>query len=110
MGNKTDLEAQRRTDSVSRAKEVAKQQNLPYFEVSAKSGEGINEMFSEVTDKLLTCPTPSSSAASVVQSLPKQETQEMIQAPVRPPAQPQPDKIKLQPVDNKPKANTRLCC
>lgn len=74
VGNKMDLEGQRRADSVARAKDVAKQQNIPYFEVSAKSGEGINEMFSEVTDKLLTCQTgvnPSSTQTSI-SSLPKQ--------------------------------------
>jgi GTPase SAR1 family protein len=31
VGNKTDLEPQRRTDSVSRVKDVAKQQNIPYY-------------------------------------------------------------------------------
>lgn len=97
VGNKTDLEPQRRHDSVTRAKDVAKQQNIPYFEVSAKSGDGINELFTEVTDKLLTCQITPSSTPNPSQPLPKQDKQEMVVAPVQPPTTAPSSKIKLSP-------------
>jgi len=45
MGNKKDLPEGQRTTSRDEAAEYAKSVNLPYYEVSAKTGEGIDEAF-----------------------------------------------------------------
>lgn len=64
VGNKIDLDQQRRADSITRVQEVANQQGITYREVSAKSAEGINELFTEITTKLLNVSSePSSTSA-----------------------------------------------
>ena len=52
VGNKVDLE-EMRVISKEEAEEYAKENNMQYFEVSAKTGEGIKELFDEATSKVV---------------------------------------------------------
>ena len=52
-GNKADLE-DRRQVTKEMLENFSKQYNLNYFEISAKSGEGINEIFNFLVKQLLT--------------------------------------------------------
>ena len=47
IGNKNDLEDNRKITKEN-AKKFAKDNNFPYFEVSAKTGNGINHLFDDV--------------------------------------------------------------
>ena len=47
IGNKIDKEEEREV-SIEEADEYAKEKNLPFFEVSAKTGEGIHKLFHEI--------------------------------------------------------------
>lgn len=53
VGNKKDLEADKVAESVERVKQTAEQQHLSYHEVSAKTGEGIQELYSVIIDRLV---------------------------------------------------------
>ena len=48
IGNKKDKENERQI-SIEESKKFAKENNIPYFEISAKTNEGIEEMFDYVT-------------------------------------------------------------
>ena len=48
IGNKIDKENERQI-SIEESKKFAKEKNIPYFEISAKTNEGIKEMFDYVT-------------------------------------------------------------
>lgn len=50
-GNKVDLESERKV-SKETAQVLATEENLLFFEVSAKTGEGIKEIFTEIAKKL----------------------------------------------------------
>ena len=52
VGNKIDLKDNRQIQKEV-AQKYANENNLPYYEVSAKSGEGIKKMFEEVTNKIM---------------------------------------------------------
>ena len=47
IGNKIDKEDKREV-SIEKANKFAQENNIPYFEVSAKTGEGIKNLFDEV--------------------------------------------------------------
>ena len=47
MGNKSDLVDQRKVD-IAIAQEFADEYGINYFETSAQSGEGINEMMNSI--------------------------------------------------------------
>ena len=52
VGNKIDLE-ENRVISKEEAEEYARENNMQYLEVSAKTGEGIKELFDEATNKVM---------------------------------------------------------
>ena len=52
IGNKKDLES-KRVITKEKAEEYAKELNIPYYEVSAKSGEGIKQLFLGVIEKVM---------------------------------------------------------
>ena len=52
VGNKLDLK-KTRVITIEEAKEYAKKLDVPYFEVSAKSGEGIKELFDDIIKKIM---------------------------------------------------------
>ena len=52
VGNKIDLE-EIRVISKEEAEEYAKENNMYYLEVSAKTGEGIKELFDDATNKVM---------------------------------------------------------
>ena len=47
IGNKNDKKEEREV-SIEEADKYAKEKNLPFFEVSAKTGEGIQKLFNEI--------------------------------------------------------------
>ena len=51
-GNKSDLEDRRQVEK-EMVDDFCKQHNLKYFEISAKSGNGINEVFDYLIKQLL---------------------------------------------------------
>ena len=51
IGNKSDM-VHRRVVDRSRAEELAKKFNIPYFETSAKDGSGVKEPFDNMLDRL----------------------------------------------------------
>ena len=51
VGNKIDLDSERKV-SVFEAKERAKEFNLPYFEVSAKSSQNVNDSFMALVNEI----------------------------------------------------------
>lgn len=53
VGNKRDLDSERQNDSIQKIREIVEQQKLPYIEASAKSGEGVAELFGMVVEKLV---------------------------------------------------------
>lgn len=52
VANKVDL-AERRTVSRKQGKALAKQWSLPYFECSAKTGEGVEALVQYMSDELV---------------------------------------------------------
>ena len=52
VGNKIDLNENRVIEK-DEAEKYVEENNLQYFEVSAKTGEGINELFEDVTNKIM---------------------------------------------------------
>ena len=68
-GNKADLLPTGSEAIVEQAKKLAEENKATYFEVSAKSGKGINEMFNQIAIML----TGESSAAKDLQQTPQQE-------------------------------------
>ncbi|KAJ5067172.1 ras-related protein rab-37 [Anaeramoeba ignava] len=53
VGNKLDLESNRAIE-IEKAQKFAKKNELKFFEVSAKSGKNINELFESLTLELIT--------------------------------------------------------
>ncbi len=51
VGNKTDLSSERKVDK-NVAFEYSREENLLFFEVSAKSGEGVYQVFEQIARKL----------------------------------------------------------
>jgi Ras-related protein Rab-5C len=51
VGNKTDLKDKRKVDS-DEAREFARENNMLYFETSAKEGTGVEKVFQEVAKKV----------------------------------------------------------
>eukprot|EP00828_Plagiopyla_frontata_P022505 TRINITY_DN29097_c0_g1_i1.p4 TRINITY_DN29097_c0_g1~~TRINITY_DN29097_c0_g1_i1.p4 ORF type:complete len:107 (+),score=28.93 TRINITY_DN29097_c0_g1_i1:452-772(+) len=51
-GNKCDLPGNQRQVSVDKAKMFAKENNVIFFETSAKSNTGIRELFSSVAEEI----------------------------------------------------------
>ena len=66
VGNKNDLGEQRNAASVEIAKTIANQQGIKYHEVSAKTADGINELFTEITARLLHAPVEESPTSTVI--------------------------------------------
>ncbi|EUC56697.1 GTP-binding protein Rab5, partial [Rhizoctonia solani AG-3 Rhs1AP] len=63
-GNKSDLAARRQVTQ-EEAKKYADEEGLMWGETSAKSGEGVQEIFTSIAQKLpLTAPQPSSARAA----------------------------------------------
>ena len=52
VGNKLDLK-NTRVITIDEAQKYAKKLDVPYFEVSAKSGEGIKELFNDIIKKIM---------------------------------------------------------
>ena len=50
VGNKSDLVHDRAVD-IEQARSFAKQQGMPYYETSAKTGEGITELMADIQDR-----------------------------------------------------------
>ncbi|OWZ61865.1 hypothetical protein AYX14_06011 [Cryptococcus neoformans] len=57
VGNKTDMESQRKT-SREMGEQYAKEEGLLFAEASAKTGEGVEELFMEIAKKLPLAPPP----------------------------------------------------
>ena len=53
VGNKYDLAEERRTVTEEEAKQYAENNGMKFFEVSAKTGDGINDMFNYIISELL---------------------------------------------------------
>ena len=53
VGNKCDLKKKQREVTTEEAKKYAEDNNMKFFEVSAKTGEGINDMFNYIISELL---------------------------------------------------------
>ena len=75
VGNKKDLEEERQVP-YERANIFAVSRNIPYIEVSAKTGENIEEMFQMITTKILKeiPPTPEKPSAPKDSLVPLQPT------------------------------------
>lgn len=52
VGNKADLE-ENRIITIEEAEKYANQRDIPYFEVSAKSGDGIKKLFDDITNDIM---------------------------------------------------------
>ena len=52
VGNKVDLEENREI-TIEEAENYANGKNIPYFEVSAKSGDGIKKLFDDITNDIM---------------------------------------------------------
>jgi len=52
VGNKVDLEENRQI-TIEEAEKYANDKNIPYFEVSAKSGDGIKKLFDDITNDIM---------------------------------------------------------
>lgn len=57
VGNKTDMDSQRKT-SREIGEQYAKEEGLLFAEASAKTGEGVEELFMEIAKKLPLAPPP----------------------------------------------------
>ena len=53
VGNKSDLEDNLKKITYSQASETASQNNMIFYETSAKSGFGVNEIFNEIIDEII---------------------------------------------------------
>ena len=53
VGNKCDLEENKRQVSTEEAQEYAKENKIEFIEVSAKTEKGINDMFKYIISELL---------------------------------------------------------
>ena len=65
VGNKSDLDSERVVETEA-AKEFADSLGVPYFEVSAKTGSGVEDLFCELSRMILHKLEESSSAANTV--------------------------------------------
>ena len=52
VGNKCDVNSNERKVSTSKGKKFAAENNMFLFETSAKTGEGINDLFITIANKL----------------------------------------------------------
>ena len=52
VGNKVDLEENRQI-TIEEAEKYANDKSIPYFEVSAKSGDGIKKLFDDITNDIM---------------------------------------------------------
>ena len=52
VGNKIDLEENRQI-TIEEAEKYANDKSIPYFEVSAKSGDGIKKLFDDITNDIM---------------------------------------------------------
>ena len=52
VGNKVDLEENRQI-TIEEAEKYANDKSIPYFEVSAKSGDGIKKLFDDITNDII---------------------------------------------------------
>ena len=52
-GNKSDLDDNLKKITYSQASEIATQHNMIFYETSAKSGSGVNEIFNEIIDEII---------------------------------------------------------
>jgi Ras-related protein Rab-5C len=68
-GNKTDLSARRQVTE-EEAKKYAEEEGLMWGEASAKSGEGVSEIFTAIAKKLPQIAPPSSRAGAARSSVP----------------------------------------
>ena len=55
IGNKCDLEESLKKITYASADEVAQQNNMIYYETSAKTGEGIDEIFIDLVKEMVKC-------------------------------------------------------
>jgi len=65
VGNKADLESQKRAVTKDEAKKVAEENKAIFFEVSAKRGEGISEMFTQIASNIVSIETGANKEAAV---------------------------------------------
>lgn len=63
VGNKLDLERQGRSVEADEAEKYAKSVGASFFEVSARTGSGVEKMFVELTRELLDTVKPSHKAS-----------------------------------------------
>ena len=68
VGNKRDLDLSRRVDA-ARARAFADLQGLRYFETSALSGEGVDQLFEELGAMLLAAAPQHTDAATASEAL-----------------------------------------
>ena len=54
-GNKCDIEDSKKQINMKQASEIAKERKIIFHETSAKTGEGVNELFMELIKKLILC-------------------------------------------------------
>lgn len=73
VGNKTDLEPEKREVTVETAEEFAKKHGIKYCEVSAKAGHGINDLFNEDIVGLLSVVSKSENKPQVASPYPDLE-------------------------------------
>jgi Ras-related protein Rab-8A len=52
-GNKCDIEESQKQVTLKQAEEVSKENNITYFETSAKTNEGVNELFMEMIKQII---------------------------------------------------------
>ena len=54
-GNKCDIDDSKKQVTMKKASELAKEHKMIFHETSAKTGEGVNDMFMELIRKLIIC-------------------------------------------------------
>ena len=54
-GNKCDIDDSLKQVPLSMADELAKENNMIYYETSAKTNEGVNELFMDMINKIIIC-------------------------------------------------------
>ena len=55
VGNKNDMDESEKRVATSKGKEFAEKNNMIFYEVSAKTGSGINELFLDIAKKTYIC-------------------------------------------------------
>ena len=54
-GNKCDIDDDLKQISIQTVEELAKENNMIYYETSAKTNEGVQELFLEIINKIIIC-------------------------------------------------------